>query len=378
VKQNIETDIVIVGAGVAGCIAAIALSTNYSVLLVDKLSTPIPRVGECLPPAARRILKQLGLLAEFETEVLSNLSSIGMQSYWGSEQLQIVDHISNPDGLGWHLDRQAFEVFLRDQAIQRGVEVLWPAKLVASEFAELNWQLSIQPLGDNDANQMALDSHQISAKFVIDAGGRLSPFAKLQGEQRQPFDHLISCWATIPNTIKNKMGVICAVEKGWWYSAPLPNQQRVVALQTDSDLITRGLNKDGQLFLQQAKAIMPIAKVLGSECEQIKLHGIASANSTRLNQVAGIGWVALGDAATSFDPLSSQGMYNAMACAMQLSDLLKVSGLIKSPNVNLAQQVQMAYSGQIEQIWHYYVQHKNVFYGQERRWTSSPFWSRRQ
>ena len=48
----------IVGGGIAGCIAAISLIEFYEVTLIDKLAIPKEKIGESLAPAAQRILKK--------------------------------------------------------------------------------------------------------------------------------------------------------------------------------------------------------------------------------------------------------------------------------------------------------------------------------
>jgi len=384
VETNIETDIAIVGAGVAGCIAAIALSPLHRVVLIDQLAVPIERIGECLPPAARRILQRLHLLAGMETASVGSslqepsisaphLQSLGMRSYWGSEQVQVVDHLRNPDGFGWHLDRQAFDSFLRESAVQRGATGIWPAKLHSSDFQDLRWNL----VATSGSETTSPTTYHVSTRFVIDASGRRSHFAKQQGIPRQQLDKLVACWATLPDLGANKMGLIAATDQGWWYSAPLPHNNRVLAFQTDSDLIESGIHKTPSLFIRQAQSHPAIAKYLAKAHNALTLHGIVAASSNRLTQVAGPQWVALGDAATAFDPLSSQGMFNAMAAAMQLTELLQASGLMQNFNSEVIQKIQALYTRQVEQIWQYYVKHKNLFYRQERRWPHSEFWKRR-
>jgi len=58
----------IVGGGIAGCIAAISLIEFYEVTLIDKLAIPKEKIGESLAPAAQRILKKLNLLDDLEQE----------------------------------------------------------------------------------------------------------------------------------------------------------------------------------------------------------------------------------------------------------------------------------------------------------------------
>jgi 2-polyprenyl-6-methoxyphenol hydroxylase-like FAD-dependent oxidoreductase len=110
---NLETDILIIGGGIAGCIAAISLVDSHRVILIDKLLEPKERIGESLAPTAQRILKQLNLLEGLEKGIAHEKiyqQNIGMQSYWGSNQVHIVDHLRNPDGFVKSLNRKAFEM----------------------------------------------------------------------------------------------------------------------------------------------------------------------------------------------------------------------------------------------------------------------------
>jgi len=373
-----DADILIVGGGVAGCTAAIALTGFYRVILIDKQAEPVERVGECLPPAARRIFRTLSLLEEVEngfsqTGQKLHLTSIGTRSYWGSGQAQVVDHIRNPDGFGWHLDRRAFEKYLRETASQRGVSCLWGQKLNNSHYENSRWQVAIKSTGVI----VNPTTYTINAKFVIDASGRQSCFARQQAVKRTHFDKLVAYWATLPDDEENKMSTISSGESGWWYSAPLPNKQRVLSLQTDSDITERGAIKDVHNFIELAKLNKEMAAILDKSHGAIEFHGAVAANSGRLDQAAGKQWAALGDAAMSFDPLSSQGMFNGLAGALQLAELIIESGLAAEGEATKMDSLAKKHQYQMDQIWEHYVGHKNIFYNQERRWTNSIFWKRR-
>ncbi|MFM9735644.1 NAD(P)/FAD-dependent oxidoreductase, partial [Streptomyces niveiscabiei] len=87
----------------------------------------------------------------------------------------------------------------------------------------------------------------------------------------------------------------------------------------------------------------------------LNLKGIVSANSTRLKIFSGQQWAALGDAAISFDPLSSQGIFNAMASAMQLAKLINESQIIKFIGNDTQQFFNKTHQRQIELIWQQYL-----------------------
>ena len=378
-KKTVEVDIAVVGGGVAGCTAAMFLSqSSYSVALLDKLPMPVIRIGECLPPASRRILRRLNLLEGLEaliqgTGEKAHLTSYGTQSYWGNDRLQVTDALRNPDGFGWHLDRQAFELYLRETVRQRGAVCLWGTKLLKSHYENSRWQITARTTNENAEQK----DYKIAARFVIDASGRQSNFARQLGIGRTHFDKLIACWATLPDNDSNKMSTIVATIQGWWYSAPLPGNKRIIAFQTDSDLMDQQPIKDAGQFIELARQCPAMTKFLDNGIGEITFHGITAANSTRLNQVSGQQWAALGDAVMSFDPLSSQGMFNAMAGALQLSQLIDSSGIIAEINKEKMEQLAHTYNQQMDQIWEYYLKHKFIFYSQEQRWKQAVFWKRR-
>ncbi len=375
-SQSNLVDIAIIGGGVAGCTAAIALATTYKVAIIDKLDEPIDRIGECLAPAARRILKRLNLLDELEKEIEISTKKIqqrnnGMQSYWGYDKVQIVDHLRNPDGFGWQLNRKEFEKFLRTHTEKRGANCFWGYKLFQCKYDDKHWTLTFTPTNKGSENIV------IKSKFVIDASGRQSHFARKLGIERHVEDKLIACWATLTNEEVTTLSTISATELGWWYTAPLPNNKRIMALQTDSDLIERANLKSKDSFLKLAEDNVQMKNILIKNKQPIQFNGIVSANSTKLKQVVGQQWVALGDAAISFDPLSSQGMFNAMANAVQLSDLIQQHQVLTNLNFQKNNPFKSQYTEQINHIWEHYLQHKRFFYGQELRWEEYDFWKRR-
>jgi flavin-dependent dehydrogenase len=336
---------------------------HFQVALIDKLKEPKDRIGESLAPAAQRIFRELNLLQKLDDETQGKLyrKNLGMQSYWGSDQVHIVDHLRNPDGLGLNLDRKAFEVYLREVTKERGVQCLWSSKLHSSEYVDQQWIVSVK----SDDSDFTIESN-----FVIDATGRQSHFARSQGIERVAYDKLIACWMSLSNVSENRMSTISASKNGWWYSAVVPNEKRVIAFQTDADIYDKSQFKSLDSFLELSKENPHITEILdSSDLSSLQFHGVTAANSTKLNQVAGTQWVAIGDAAISFDPLSSQGMFNAMACAMQLKHLILEYGF--------GNEMSEHYSNQIQSIWQSYLQHKDIFYEQEQRWKESEFWKRR-
>src|SRR5262249_26010886 len=100
------------------------------------------------------------------------------------------------------------------------------------------------------------------------------------------------------------------------------------------------------------------------------LHCV-SANSSRLDKVMGRNWLAVGDAAAAFDPLSSQGIYHALDTALRSAEAIATS---LSGNDALLNQ----YALFVEKTFVDYLQLRGKYYSLEKRWCDSSFWFRRQ
>lgn len=94
----------------------------------------------------------------------------------------------------------------------------------------------------------------------------------------------------------------------------------------------------------------------------------AELNSDTLRDTA---WLAIGDAAIAFDPLSSRGVFNALYTG--LSGGLAIRRVLAGQPWALSH-----YAAQIDRIYSAYVDHLALCYQAEARWPEEPFWARRQ
>jgi flavin-dependent dehydrogenase len=112
--------------------------------------------------------------------------------------------------------------------------------------------------------------------------------------------------------------VVEAAPDGWWYTTLVPSGERVVAFLTDNDLADRVALRSASGFTDLLGESRHLDHLLTS-------HGYrpdgnprgADAGTARLNRFGGPGWLSVGDAALSFDPLSSQGILNALYMGMK-------------------------------------------------------------
>jgi len=357
-----ELDAVIIGAGPAGAIAGLALAPHARVLLVDRVAEPAARIGESLVPAARRILADFGLLGLVEAEGYP--AYLGNRAHWGGG-VEETDFLRDPSGPGWHLDRRRFERLLRQAAGAAGCRITAPAKLDRLEPTAAGWSLSIT----DGARTMPL-----SCRVLIDASGRAATVTKRLGVARHQADRLTARWlhGTVAAETRSTAGfsLVESVPGGWWYSAPLADHGRVLSFHSDGDLMPE--TDDLLALADRAPAVAALLRETGFRARGPA--GTTAANTVWAARAAGQdrarSWLAIGDAALAFDPLSSRGVFNALYTGL--------SGGFAAARMLAGEPGAAAdYQGEIDRIRHAYQRHLALCYAAEPRWPDQPFWRRR-
>jgi len=293
--------------------------------------------GECLPPAANPVLTRLQLPAP---DLEHHLPSLGNESYWGREDAGSNDFIFNPYGTGWHLDRACFDASLRQAAQTRGIPIL---------------------TGSHDA------------RWKADCTGRGSAVARSIGARLEGTDRLVAFAALAHSQGGGDADSTTLTESaadGWWYTARLTHGRRVVAFHTDGDLpacqTVRHRSGFHKLLEQTRHIKIRMSGYVIPEGFPVPL----AAGGRWLTKAFGDGWVAVGDAAQCYDPLSSQGLVHAL-----------------ESGVRAAFAIHAALDGDLRHLHRYqtmlelqrfrYERLRRQYYGLEQRWPDSPYWRRR-
>lgn len=366
-----QYDVVILGGGPAGCATALALQQRgvTNVLVIESSGYAEVRVGESIPPDTRMLLQELGLMEEFLQE--GHDTCVGSCSSWGDDGLGYNDFLFNPFGNGWHLDRKRFDAFLAKKAEQQGAELRKGTRFIDCDDTEHSgFRLRV---GGDDGT-----SNTVAARFVVDATGIASVFARRMGAKQRFLDRLICVYGFFrpPESADFfQLTMLEAVEYGWWYAAKLPDNLVAVAIASDPEIIRpAGLHRS-ENWLAFLSGTNHVAELL-SDCGFIDKSPdnsltVTPALSFLLDSVIGNNWLAVGDAASTFDPISSQGIYKALSNGIHAAEV--ISGCLGGDMAGLEE-----YQTAAVARFNDYLSNRNFFYGLERRWLESLFWKRRQ
>jgi flavin-dependent dehydrogenase len=369
-------DVAVIGGGPAGAAAALSLRQlrpALRVVVVEASDYAEWRAGESLPPGCAQLLDGLGCGEQFRAEGF--VESFGTLSVWGSEVPYDNEFLFSTRGNGWHVDRARFDAMLVRCAEAAGAQVLRATRAVDSERTDSGfWKISVRR--ENT-------THELEARFAVDATGRGASFAVRHGARQIVADRLAGAFMRFrfdhfrldqgSGASADTRTLVEAAEDGWWYSAFTPNsggsRVAVVAWMSDADLIRRANLSNPEAWGKHLERSRYTSRRIAGGVPELPL-GLWTAQSQRLAPPSGPGWVAAGDAASAFDPLSSQGILKALRSG-------KLASFVAIDNLEGRPEGLLRYGKLVEGEFEKYLDGRALFYGQERRWPDSPFWSRR-
>ncbi|MBI4173455.1 MAG: geranylgeranyl reductase family protein [Candidatus Aenigmarchaeota archaeon] len=302
-------DVIIIGAGPAGATAAMYLhKAGKNVLLLDKAKFPRDKTcGDAQGRKAARILKELGIYegyANLDGHVVYGLT---LSSPNGTQVELDVEHRNNPPP-GYVHKRIVFDHYLYQCASGMVQSRTFEVTDVIQEAGHV-----VGVKGKNEAGK----EEEIRAKMVLAADGAISVVARKFGLTKNPPEHYIAAVRAYYTGVEGmtdriEIHMVKSLIPGYFWIFPLPNKEANVGLgMIIKDMNDKRVNlkealvreiKDNPLFagrFQHAKM-----------ASEVKGWNLPIASYRR--KCYGNGYLLLGDAASLIDPLSGEGVGNAM------------------------------------------------------------------
>ncbi len=322
-----------------------------------------PRIGESLPGAARILLQRCGA---FERFIAARHSERGATvSQWERDTPVWFDHLRDPNGPGWHLDRARFDADLRATAVDTGAELVDDSGALRVTRDDGRWNVACEVTGDI-----------YRAPVLVDATGRNAAIARQLGIARRVEDELICLYAYLSPDANDEDHCtrICADSNGWWYSVRVPSGRRVLAFHLDADDAELRVLKALPALLDKARRHAVLADVLpavADETVHARPAGSAVLDREALARAAP-GFFAIGDAGLSFDPIASQGIFHALASAESAANAIGRSDGNGDPA-----SARDAFLAEMAAVHTHYRQRLRDTYAAPARYRPDPFWLRR-
>jgi flavin-dependent dehydrogenase len=338
-----DVDVAIIGGGPAGSAAALTL-LRYSrlrVAIIEKGDYSQWRVGETLSPSVQPLLDYLDATSILESE--EQLRNYGTAAAWGSPDVVSRDFLFVGAGEGWHLDRTRFD---------RALAML------------------VQDRGGTLYTNSTLNANALNARFIIDASGRHATYARTCGAVVRQNDNLTGLVASFAGSTTSSGTLVESAPDGWWYSVQVPGNRMVVAFMTDADIVRDRRLHDAAIWSHALHETLATRKRVAN-ATLIRPPIPFPAQSQILEPLHGDHWIAAGDAAVAFDPLSSMGIGYAIASGIQAARFAAIAVEGADPQLHL-------YDEDVAGHFASYLTRRRAYYDIERRWPDLPFWQRRQ
>lgn len=322
--KNTRPCVGIVGAGPAGSMAAYLLaSQGYSVTLIERRKEVERKVcGEYLCPEGVKLLKELKLFeglcsgfSELQGMVLVSPTDIVVPSYFPKKR-------NNKNENGISLNRKIFDQKILKLAIDQGAQLL-KDKTIVSAYQTLDGGWSVI---DTDKNHYKFD-------LLIVADGRQSKIGHSLGHLKaiDTKRAAIHCYLSRKLDRGQRLGEMHILKDNRYCGLdPISDDEVNFSIVCDSTVLKKEtpLNIINEA-ITNSKRLSSMFDLLDKE----KVHEIRIVSSLKNKNffIAGNNLAYVGDAAGFIDPLTGEGIYNAL-----LSSHILVTNILSSPNLEEA------------------------------------------
>lgn len=319
-----ECDVVVIGAGPSGAVAAAILAKKgYQVTVVEKTEFPRFCIGESLLPQSMRYFEEAGMLEAIEAAGFQRKNGAAFNFREQPTYIDFREKFSPGHGTTFQVKRAEFDKILIDEAIKLGVNVYFKTSVEAIEISEKNVSLN---LVDEQGG-----SRQLSAKFCLDASGygrvlprllRLDRPSDLP-PRRSLFAHIKENWDH-PDFDREKILITVHPEHRdvWYWLIPFSDGTSSLGVVGTAEYFDHYPQMTQTELLKTIACEDPMLKHL---CDQAEFHmeaGMMEGYSSNVSTLYGDRFALLGNAGEFLDPVFSSGVTVAVKSASLAANLL--------------------------------------------------------
>ncbi len=323
--MSFDCDVVVVGGGPAGSVAAAALArAGRSVVLLERDRFPRFHIGESLLALVNEVLDAVG--------AGDLVRAAGFPRKWGATFMtpdgrveRFADFAISPEVPApqtWQVPREQFDLLLLRHAAASGADVREQTRVIDVAFDSAG--VTVEWRAGAGGSTPASGGSVLRARAVVDASGRAGLIARRFGlrvhEPALANVAVFSHYAGVPRAEGRRAGdirVIARADAGWFWMIPISDELMSVGAVLPAHLFkARGGVEPGDL-LSRLIAETPVAARLMAGAERRWPVRVERDFSYAATRYAGDRWIAVGDAGSFLDPVFSSGVAIALESALE-------------------------------------------------------------
>lgn len=305
--NNIKTDVLVIGAGPAGTVAAsIIKQAGYSVVIVEKLKFPRFVIGESLLPRCMEALEEAGFLEAVKAR--------GFQEKFGAKFVKdgmicdyfFADQFTKGWEWTWQVPRAEFDQILADCCVDMGIPVHYETEVTGISFSGTDSVTSVKDAAGNIST--------IEARYIVDGSGYGRVIPKLFNldkpsslpSRKALFAHLRDDKRLLAHE-PNRITIVTHKPAVWIWVIPFSSGITSVGYVGDPSFFAGYEGDDAAVFDALIKAEPYLADRF-TDAEKIFEPRVLQSWSSTTEKFYGDGFVLTGNVTEFLDPVFSSGV----------------------------------------------------------------------
>ena len=323
----VRPDVVVIGGGPSGAtVATLVAKAGFRVQLLEREHFPRYHIGESLIPETFWVLDRLGMLPKLQGSRFVEKHSVQFVTEQGklSEPFYFGDYKPHESSQTWQVTRAEFDKMMLDNAREHGVDVREGMRVLDVLF-ENGRAVGVRAIDEAGVTQ------EIRCTVVVDAAGQSCLIQDRLGlREWDPVLKKAAIWtywkgakrdagrdegATLVMQTKGKIG--------WFWFIPLQDDIVSVGVVAPFDYLFKGRDSKEleTIYFEEVDRCLGLQPRI-AHAGRVAPFSAAKEYSYRSRQVAGDGWVLVGDAFGFLDPLYSSGILLALISGAQAADAI--------------------------------------------------------